>query len=127
MMSVIIEDENGWGVSFTSHNPVLEDFVQCASYEDANRLHEWIKCKSKLQQSEINTLKDVIASYENQSPVAWINREGTYVELSTKSTVYGSHTIPLIMQHEVVYTSNVPEIFPGTLDALNKLGVSNIK
>lgn len=28
-------------------------------------------------------------------PAAWINKDGTYVELSTKSTVYGSHTIPL--------------------------------
>jgi hypothetical protein len=76
---------------------------------------------------EINVLKDVIASYENQPPVAWINRDGTYVELSTKSTVYRSHTIPLIMQHEVVYSSDVPEIFLGTLDALNKLGVPNVK
>ncbi len=30
-----------------------------------------------------------------EEPVAWINKDGTYVELSTKSTVYGSHTIPL--------------------------------
>ncbi len=30
-----------------------------------------------------------------EAPVAWINKDGTYVELSTKSTVYGSHTIPL--------------------------------
>lgn len=71
---------------------------------------------------EISRLKDVIASYENQPPVAWINRDGTYVELSTKSTVYGSHTIPLIMQHEVVCSPDVPEIFPGTLEALDKLG-----
>jgi hypothetical protein len=28
-------------------------------------------------------------------PVAWINKDHTYVELSTPSTVYGSHTIPL--------------------------------
>ena len=30
-----------------------------------------------------------------QEPVAWMNREGTYVEFSNKTTVYGSHTIPL--------------------------------
>lgn len=29
------------------------------------------------------------------TPVAWINKRGDYVELSTPSTVYGSHTIPL--------------------------------
>lgn len=28
-------------------------------------------------------------------PVAWTNKDITYVELSTPSTVYGSHTIPL--------------------------------
>lgn len=28
-------------------------------------------------------------------PVAWTNKDNTYVELSTPSTVYGSHTIPL--------------------------------
>ena len=76
---------------------------------------------SEAYKDEINNLKDVVASYEKQSPVAWINKDGTYVELSTKSTVYGSHTIPLIMQHEVVYSSNLPEIFPGTLHALNSL------
>jgi hypothetical protein len=27
--------------------------------------------------------------------VAWINRDLNYTEISTKSTVYGSHTIPL--------------------------------
>ncbi len=70
---------------------------------------------------EISNLKDVVASYEKQSPVAWINRDATYVELSTKSTIYGSHTIPLIVQHEVAYSSNIPEIFPGTLSALNRL------
>jgi hypothetical protein len=32
-----------------------------------------------------------------QEPVAWINKDSTYVELSTKSTVYGSHTIPLFI------------------------------
>ena len=51
-------------------------------------------------QAENARLKDVIASYENQPPVAWINRDGTYVELSNKFTVYGTHTIPLIMQHK---------------------------
>lgn len=72
---------------------------------------------------EISRLKDVIASYENQPPVAWINRDGTYVELANKSTVYGSHTIPLIMQHEAVYAPNAPEIFPGTLEAISKLSI----
>ena len=31
----------------------------------------------------------------NIKPVAWINKDLNYVELSTPSTVYGSHTIPL--------------------------------
>jgi len=53
-------------------------------------------------QAENARLKDVVASYDNQPPIAWTNRDGTYVELSNKSTVYGSHTIPLIMQHEVM-------------------------
>jgi hypothetical protein len=30
-----------------------------------------------------------------QEPVAWINKDHSYVALSDKSTVYGSHTIPL--------------------------------
>lgn len=37
---------------------------------------------------------DALASSTTE-PVAWINKQGDYVELSTKSTVYGSHTIPL--------------------------------
>ena len=39
-----------------------------------------------------------LASYVkglSKEPVAWMNREGTYVEFSNKTTVYGSHTIPL--------------------------------
>lgn len=31
----------------------------------------------------------------SNEPVAWVNKNLTYVELSTSSTVYGSHTIPL--------------------------------
>ena len=30
--------------------------------------------------------------------VAWINKDHTFVQLSDKSTVYGSHTIPLIVK-----------------------------
>ncbi len=34
-------------------------------------------------------------------PVAWVNKDHTYVELSTKSTVYGSHTRPLVLLSDV--------------------------
>ena len=37
----------------------------------------------------------------NTKPVAWINKDLNYVELSTQSTVYGSHTIPLYTVHAV--------------------------
>jgi hypothetical protein len=46
-MSVIIEDEMGWGVSFTSHNPEQKDFIQCASYEDAERLHNHLSAANQ--------------------------------------------------------------------------------
>jgi hypothetical protein len=36
-----------------------------------------------------------------EKPVAWINKDNTYVELSTKSTVYGSHTIPLFTESQL--------------------------
>lgn len=60
---------------------------------------------STLLTSDADRIKDVIAPYENQTPVAWINKDGTYVELATKSTVYGSHTIPLIVRPDVVYAT----------------------
>ena len=41
-MSVIIEDEEGWSVSFTNSNPEREDCVDCKTYEDALRLHRKI-------------------------------------------------------------------------------------
>ena len=47
-MSVIIEDENGWGVSFTSHNPEPHDYVRCATYEDAERLHIYLEGQKEL-------------------------------------------------------------------------------
>ena len=34
--------------------------------------------------------------------VAWINKAGDYVEVSTSSTVYGSHTIPLYPVNSVI-------------------------
>ena len=30
-----------------------------------------------------------------QGPVAWINKRGDHVDISSDCTVYGSHTIPL--------------------------------
>lgn len=87
--------------------------------EEGLEREEVLQAENERLQKENEELRDIIASYENQPPVAWINRDGTYVELATKSTVYGSHTIPLIMQHEVVYASKAaPEIFPGTISAL---------
>lgn len=40
-------------------------------------------------------VRESLASMFGKDPVAWINKDRTYVEISTKATVYGSHTIPL--------------------------------
>lgn len=56
-MSVIIEDETGWGVSFTSHNPEPSYFVQCASYEDAERLHAYLDDQSNRIAMAFNAIK----------------------------------------------------------------------
>ena len=42
----------------------------------------------------MNTKTDVISS--GLVAVAWMNKLGDYFERSTPSTVYGSHTIPLV-------------------------------
>lgn len=104
-----IDDPSNDPVALKFHHRVVE--LAIAEEREAN-------------DAEIKQLKDVISSYEKQPPVAWINRDGTYVELSIKSTVYGSHTIPLIMQHEDIYLSKAPEIFSGTLSLLNRIATT---
>lgn len=44
---------------------------------------------------ERDQLRAELAAIKAQEPVAWISKDGTYAEASTKSTVYGSHTLPL--------------------------------
>lgn len=60
-MSVIIEiptnDKTEWGVSFTSHNPEPHDYVECASYKDAERLHVYllgINEQTAIRESELS-------------------------------------------------------------------------
>ena len=133
-MSVIIEDENGWGVSFTSHNPEAEDFIQCASYEDANRLHERIECESKWQQIETAPKDCRIILGRIGHPWAcsarWNER---YMHWATGGGAMDFFADPthwmLPPEAPTIHTSQqqTPEIFHGTLDALNKLGVRNVK
>lgn len=43
---IVIEtrgSEAEWGISFTSHNPVAEDYFQCVSKDEAFRLMEKIE------------------------------------------------------------------------------------
>lgn len=45
MITIVIETpyldkDTEWGVSFTSHNPELEDYVACATAGDAFKLQE---------------------------------------------------------------------------------------
>lgn len=64
-------------------------------------------------QQELAECKRIIEEAQKQEPVAWINQRGDYVEVSTKSTVYGSHTIPLyrapIPAHKAQAVPVVPE------------------
>jgi hypothetical protein len=45
--------------------------------------------------NDINSIP--AARSDKGEAVAWINKDHTYVQLSDKSTVYGSHTIPLYL------------------------------
>jgi hypothetical protein len=63
-MSLIIETptEYGteWGVSFTSHNPEPYDYVECATYKDAERLHVYLVGlteQTAIRDSELESLK----------------------------------------------------------------------
>lgn len=51
-----------------------------------------------------------LAAIKAQEPVAWISKDGTYAEASTKSTVYGSHTLPLYA--EPVPVENAQVVMP---------------
>lgn len=63
----------------------------------------------------------------NIKPVAWVNKDLNYVELSTSSTVYGSHTIPLYtvdvvnsMEQELEQQLDVAREFCRQLQIENK-------
>lgn len=59
---------------------------------------------------ELVKLRAELSAIKAQEPVAWISKDGTYAEASTKSTVYGSHTLPLYA--EPVPVENAQVVMP---------------
>ncbi len=97
-------NENGpmfMGEPVIDHKQKFRDFVEDEAgyflYGDMAIAYQ--RKQLEALQSEIATLRERCKELESKQvsadPVAWINKDRTYVELSTKSTVYGSHTIPL--------------------------------
>lgn len=78
-------------------NEYLWDDEHCAkAAAELRRLADIEQEHRALLVNEQNLREELVALRASLGePVAWINKDHTYVELSTPSTVYGSHTIPL--------------------------------
>ena len=111
LMARIVDLEEQLKVS-EMEPPAAEQLIACLEGEIAKRDEVIVGLTNSRDfwREKAIAADDELAALKAQEPVAWISKDGTYAEASTKSTVYGSHTLPLYA--EPVPVENAQVVMP---------------